>query len=161
MVSIRNKIWARKFESQGMYGVSTSLVNLLRKMFETTVWRYLHEAELKQSINSLTELSFQEKDAVLSLFGGDLQGLSAGNFAFDKNENKITLLGFSDQWLEDQEDQTKKNLKVPKTTMNFELKTNKAIGLYINETSVDNNEVMILDPQELVLVESLDSRKNS
>ena len=161
MVSIRNKSWARKFESQGMYGVSTSLVNLLRKMFETTVWRYLHEAELKQSINSLTELSFQEKDAVLSLFGGDLQGLSAGNFAFDKNENKITLLGFSDQWLEDQEDQTKKNLKVPKTTMNFELKTNKAIGLYINETSVDNNEVMILDPQELVLVESLDSRKNS
>lgn len=144
-----------------MYGVSTALVNLLRKMFETTVWRYLHEAELKQSINSLTELSFQEKDAVLSLFGGDLQGLSAGNFAFDKNENKITLLGFSDQWLEDQEDQTKKNLKVPKTTMNFELKTNKAIGLYINETSVDNNEVMILDPQELVLVESLDSRKNS
>lgn len=30
--------------------------------------------------------------------------------------------------------------------MNFEQKTNKAIGLYINETSVDNNEVMILDP---------------
>ena len=35
--------------------------------------------------------------------------------------------------------------------MNFEQKTNKAIGLYINETTIDNNEVMILDPQELVL----------
>jgi hypothetical protein len=45
------------------------------------------------------------------------------------------LLGFADQWIEDQEDQAKKNLKVPKTTMNFEQKTNKAIGLYINETS--------------------------
>jgi len=55
-----------------MYGVSTALVNLLRKMFETTVWRYLHEAELKASINALTELSFQERDAVLGLFGGDL-----------------------------------------------------------------------------------------
>jgi hypothetical protein len=43
LVSIRNKIWARKFESKGMYGVSTALVVLLRKMFETTVWRYLHE----------------------------------------------------------------------------------------------------------------------
>ena len=96
MISIRNKIWARKFESQGMYGVSTALVGLLRKMFETTVWRYLHEAELKHSINSITELSFQEKDAVLGLFGGDLQGLSSGNLAYDKNENKITLLGFSD-----------------------------------------------------------------
>lgn len=83
---------------------------------------------------------------MLGLFGGDLQGLSSGTLAFDKNENKITLLGFSDQWLEDQEDQTKKNLKVPKTTMNFEQKTNKAIGLYVNETSQDNNEVMILDP---------------
>lgn len=51
LISIRNKIWARKFESQGMYGVSTALVNLLRKMFETTVWRYLHEGELKSSIN--------------------------------------------------------------------------------------------------------------
>jgi hypothetical protein len=30
--------------------------------------------------------------------------------------------------------------------MNFEQKTNKAIGLYINETTIDNNEVMILDP---------------
>ncbi len=145
---------ARKFESQGMYGVSTAIVGLLKKMFETTVWRYLHEGELKQSLQSITLLTFQEKDAVLSLFGGDLQGLSTGNVAYDKNENKITLLGFSDQWLEDQEDQTKKNLKVPKTTMNFEQKTNKAIGLYINETSVDNNEVMILDPQELVLIET-------
>ena len=83
---------------------------------------------------------------MLALFGGDLQGLSAGNIAYDKNENKITLLGFSDQWIEDQEDQTKKNLKVPKTSMNFEQKTNKAIGLYITETTIDNNEVMILDP---------------
>jgi hypothetical protein len=38
--------------------------------------------------------------------------------------------------------------------MNFEQKTNKAIGLYINETTIDNNEVMILDPQELVLVDT-------
>ena len=30
--------------------------------------------------------------------------------------------------------------------MNYEQKTNKAIGLYINETTIDNNEVMILDP---------------
>lgn len=30
--------------------------------------------------------------------------------------------------------------------MNFEQKTNKGIGLYVNETSIDNNEVMILDP---------------
>lgn len=104
LISIRNKIMARKFESQGMYGVSTALVNLLKKMFETTVWRYLHEAELKHSINIITQLSFQEKDAVLSLFGGDLQGLSTGNVAYDKNENKITLLGFADQWLEDAED---------------------------------------------------------
>lgn len=104
LVSIRNKIWARKFESQGMYGVSTALVILLRKMFETTVWRHLHEAELKHSIAGVTSLSFQEKDVVLSLFGGDLQGLSSGNVVFDKNENKITLLGFADQWLEDQED---------------------------------------------------------
>ena len=36
--------------------------------------------------------------------------------------------------------------------MNFESKSNKAIGLFINESSIDNNEVMILDPQELVLV---------
>jgi hypothetical protein len=55
-----------------MYGVSTALVNLLKKMFETTVWRYLHESELKQSIISITTLSFEEKDAVLGLFGGDL-----------------------------------------------------------------------------------------
>jgi hypothetical protein len=96
LVTIRNKIWVRKFESQGMYGVSTALISLLRKMFETTVWRYLHEAELKGAINAIQTLTFQEKDAVLSLFGGDLQGLSAGNIAFDKNENKITLLGFSD-----------------------------------------------------------------
>ncbi len=41
--------------------------------------------------------------------------------------------------------------------MNFEQKTNKAIGLYVNETSIDNNEVMILDPQELVLIESNNS----
>lgn len=58
LVSIRNKIWARKFESKGMYGVSTALVNLLRKMFETTVWRYLHESELKSAISNLQSLSF-------------------------------------------------------------------------------------------------------
>ena len=58
LISIRNKIWARKFESQGMYGVSTAIVNLLRKMFETTVWRYLHEGELKSSITGITGLSF-------------------------------------------------------------------------------------------------------
>jgi hypothetical protein len=87
-----------------MYGVSGALVILLRKMFETTVWRYLHESELKQAINSIGSLNFQEKDVILSIFGGDLQGLSSGNIAYDKNENKITLLGFSDQWIEDQED---------------------------------------------------------
>ena len=146
LISIRNKIWARKFESQGMYGVSCALVMLLRRMFETTVWRHLHEAELKQAITNIGGLNFQEKDVILSIFGGEMQGLSAGSTAYDKNENKITILGFSDQWIEDQEDQTKKNLKVPQTTMNFEQKTNKAIGLYVNETSIDNNEVMILDP---------------
>jgi len=115
-------------------------------MFETTVWRHLHEAELKQAITNIGGLNFQEKDVILSIFGGEMQGLSSGSTAYDKNENKITILGFSDQWIEDQEDQTKKNLKVPQTTMNFEQKTNKAIGLYVNETSIDNNEVMILDP---------------
>lgn len=30
--------------------------------------------------------------------------------------------------------------------MNFNAKTNKAIGLFVNETSIDNNEVLILDP---------------
>jgi hypothetical protein len=44
--------------------------------------------------------------------------------------------------------------------MNFESKTNKAIGLFINETSVDNNEVLILDPQELVLFEPITKRTN-
>jgi hypothetical protein len=45
--------------------------------------------------------------------------------------------------------------------MNFEQKTNKAIGLYINETTIDNNEVMILDPQELVLIETQANKKTS
>jgi len=49
---------------------------------------------------------------------------------------------------------------VPKTTMNFEAKTNKAIGLFINETSKDNNEVMILDPQELMLIDTSNKRTN-
>jgi len=146
MLAIRNKIWARKFESQGMYGVSICLCNLLRKMLENSVWRHLHEAELKASIAMLTTLQFQEKDAILSLFGGDITGLTTGVVAQDKNENKVTLLGFSDQWIEDQEDQAKKNLQVPQTSMNFEQKTNKAIGLFINETSIDNNELLILDP---------------
>jgi len=104
MLAIRNKIWARKFESQGMYGVSTALVNLLRKMLENSVWRHLHEQELKESIQQILVLSFEEKDAILSLFGGELQGLSTGVVATDKNDNKITLLGFADQWIEDQED---------------------------------------------------------
>jgi len=30
--------------------------------------------------------------------------------------------------------------------MGLESKTDKAIGLFINETSIDNNEIMILDP---------------
>ena len=45
--------------------------------------------------------------------------------------------------------------------MNFEQKTNKAIGLYINETTIDNNEVIILDPQELVLIETQANKKTS
>ena len=59
---------------------------------------------------------------------------------------KITILEFSDQWIEDQEDQTEKNLKVSQTTTTFEQTTNKAIGMYVNETSIDKNEVMILNP---------------
>ena len=96
MVAIRNKIWARKFESQGMYGVSMALVGLLRKMLENSVWRHLHEEELKQAIDKLAELDFQEQDAILSLFGGELMGLSTGSIALDKNENKIAILGFAD-----------------------------------------------------------------
>ena len=72
MIAIRNKIWARKFESQGMYGVSNAIVNLLKKMFENSVWRHLHEQELKDSIKNIMNLNFQEKDAILSLFGGEL-----------------------------------------------------------------------------------------
>lgn len=44
--------------------------------------------------------------------------------------------------------------------MNLESKTNKAIGLFVNETSIDNNEVLILDPQELVLIEPTPKRSN-
>ena len=153
-LAIRNKIWARKFESQGMYGVSSALLGLLRRMLENAVWRHLHEQELKDALQLVLELPFEERDALLALFGGELQGLAAGAVAADKNDNKITLLGFADQWIEDQEDQAKKNLKVPRTTMNFEAKTNKAVGLFINESAKDNNEVLILDPQELVLLEA-------
>lgn len=45
--------------------------------------------------------------------------------------------------------------------MNFEQKTNKAIGLFLNETSIDNNEILILDPQELVLVESQNKQRTN
>ena len=79
-----------------MYGVSTCLSSLLRKMLENPVWRHLHEQELKQAINIITELSFEEKDAILGLFGGEIQGLSTGMIAMDKSENKVTILGFSD-----------------------------------------------------------------
>lgn len=79
-----------------MYGVSNAIVRLLRKMFENSVWRHLHESELKNAIETITDLSFEEKDAVLSLFGGELQGLSTGMTAIDRNENKITVLGFAD-----------------------------------------------------------------
>ena len=41
-------------------------------------------------------LKFEEKDAILSLFGGELQGLTTGIIAQDKNENKVALLGFAD-----------------------------------------------------------------
>ena len=81
LLAIRNKIWARKFESQGMYGVSNSIVNLLKKMFENPVWRHLHEQELKDSIKMILSLKFEEKDAILSLFGGELQGLTTGVIA--------------------------------------------------------------------------------
>lgn len=79
-----------------MYGVSNAIVNLLRKMLENSVWRHLHENELKESIHLIMELRFEEKDAILSLFGGELQGLTTGVIAIDKNENKIALLGFAD-----------------------------------------------------------------
>lgn len=55
-----------------MYGVSNAIVRLLRKMFENSVWRHLHESELKNAIETITDLNFEEKDAVLSLFGGEL-----------------------------------------------------------------------------------------
>jgi hypothetical protein len=84
-----------------MYGVSSALVQLLRKMLENSVWRHLHEKELKDTINILSMISFQEKDAILSLFGGELAGLSTGMIALDKNENKVALLGFTDNWIED------------------------------------------------------------
>ena len=101
LLAIRNKIWARKFESQGMYGVSSCIINLLRKMLENSVWRHLHESELKHSISIISSLSYEEKDAIMGLFGGELQGLSTGSIAIDKNENRVTILGFADQWLDD------------------------------------------------------------
>jgi len=121
-------------------------VELLKRMLENSVWRHLHEKELKDSINMMASLDFQEQDAILSLFGGELQGLATGMVAQDKNENKIALLGFADKWIEDQTDQVKKTQQVPRPTMGLESKTDKAIGRFINETSIDNNEIMILDP---------------
>lgn len=87
-----------------MYGVSMSIINLLKKMFENPVWRHLHENELKESIQKISEYPFQEKDVILSLFGGELIGLTRGATAIDRNENMVTLLGFSDKWIEDQEE---------------------------------------------------------
>lgn len=55
-----------------MYGISNAISNLLRKMFENSIWRHLHESELKTSINLLTKLPYQEKEAILSLFSADL-----------------------------------------------------------------------------------------
>lgn len=78
-----------------------SIVNLLKKMLENPVWRHLHENELKDSIQKINDYPFEEKDAILSLFGGDLVGLSRGATALDRNENKVTLLGFTDKWIED------------------------------------------------------------
>ncbi len=159
LLAVRNKIWCRKFESQDSYTVSTSLVVLIRKMMENSVWRHIHEGELKESIRNVKSLNFQEQDAIMNLFGGELNGLSTGMIAKDKNDNKVTLLGFSDQWINDVlVEGSDKKKEVPKTTMGFEAKTNKAIGLFINESTIDNNEVMVLDPQELVLLENTAKR---
>jgi len=65
-------------------------------MLENSVWRHLHEKELKDSIKSIMKLNFQEKDVLLNLFGGELQGLSTGMMAKDKNDNYVSILGFSD-----------------------------------------------------------------
>lgn len=58
LLAIRNKLWVRKFESKGMYGTSTAIVNLLRKMLENSVWRHLHESELKEAVYNMNDLSF-------------------------------------------------------------------------------------------------------
>jgi len=69
---------------------------------------------------NLDKYDFQEKDAILALFSGELLGLSTGMIATDRNENKIAILGFSDKWLEDQTEQVKKTQEVPNPSMSLE-----------------------------------------
>lgn len=100
--------------------------------------RRLLAAQMKEQLLKIEHLSIQEIDVVFSIIcGGDFLGLQAGQNAITKNNERITIVGFSSSWDNDAQLSQESNeiLKKLQVSINQRDVNDKVVGLFFDPSA--------------------------
>jgi hypothetical protein len=101
---IREQMWSNTgAESDGMYAVSQVLSDFLRDVMSggTSQWASAINSELKKALLNLKALTSSESDIVVGLLpGGEYKALVAGDLAVTDKGDSMTVLGYSENWID-------------------------------------------------------------
>ncbi len=93
---------------------------------------------MKEHLLKIETLSIQEIDIIFSIIcGGDFLGLQAGQNAITKNNERITIVGFSSTWDDEAQLSQASNEVLQKLTLSINQRevTDKVVGLFFDPTA--------------------------
>ncbi|CDW84904.1 hect e3 ubiquitin [Stylonychia lemnae] len=118
--------------------------------------------ELKAQFLKIDEIPSEEIDVLFSIItGGEFQGLTSGSHAISNDNQKVTIVGFSDQW--DQPNNLTKLETDKFKSLNVKLSAtspqDKIIGLYYDETAKERQELIALQMFDVNIVCHIDKEE--
>jgi hypothetical protein len=159
LLTIRQKIWCNTdADSENMYSVSqviSSLIRYLTNQNQIKEWQKIIREETVKALKNLKALSPEESDVVFSLLsGGEYAPITAGDQAVTDAGDNVTVLGYSENWLQASELQKllqgSDDLKALKMVPEFSNDKQKAIALFNNSKMKARQELMIIQPSTLL-----------
>lgn len=159
LLTIRQKIWCSgDADSENMYSVSQVISSLIRYMtnqHQIEKWVTIIKEETVKALKNIKELSAEESDVVFSLLqGGEYATITAGDQATTDQGDNVTVLGYSENWVQSSDLQKHidkdGDLKALKLSLEFSVEKQKAIALFNNSKMRARQDLMILQPSNLL-----------
>ena len=151
----------------GYYDASKSVIRLFNQIMRSDQhqdWKDTISQVFDSFLKNFNEYTIEDTETLLNIFeGGEYCGLSYGVYGMTKDNSKFVTAGFTTQWYDldkDGNQQNDPNLKIHPLKTEYNNQKDKLLAISYDERHPERNEMFLVDPDDVVLIPSLNNSFN-